>query len=263
MKEEFRVTTPPTLQQSSKDLRIPNHFTATDFNNFSIKIDQEQQRNEYIKKLQFKQLKKRPAMKQITLDQQNHILSDADYKQSLEKYSVKRTPNVNLSKIQVKKTKIPQVKRANVVSPKTAALGLDIKKNETCFSPSKYKYFATSFQESEIMDAVKFPDLSGRIVMGQEVRINEHNIVYAFGSKCCHQGAALSHGEMIDIEDSNRVCLVCPRHKWKFDAATGVCVGNGNFKQSVYPTRISENSFVEVGFREFHNDVFNPDMFDD
>jgi UDP-MurNAc hydroxylase len=46
---------------------------------------------------------------------------------------------------------------------------------------------------------------------------------------CPHEGESLEHGV---IEDG---CIVCPRHKWKFDLQSGRCVAVGDPALNLYP----------------------------
>jgi UDP-MurNAc hydroxylase len=45
---------------------------------------------------------------------------------------------------------------------------------------------------------------------------------------CPHEGESL---ELAAIEDG---CIVCPRHKWKFDLETGRCVDIGDPGTNLY-----------------------------
>jgi nitrite reductase/ring-hydroxylating ferredoxin subunit/alkylhydroperoxidase/carboxymuconolactone decarboxylase family protein YurZ len=54
------------------------------------------------------------------------------------------------------------------------------------------------------------------------VRREPDGTVTAFEARCPHQGTALTDDA---LEDER---IVCPRHQWAFDAATGECVDHGD-----------------------------------
>ena len=80
------------------------------------------------------------------------------------------------------------------------------------------------------------------------------NDLIAIRNRCPHSGAKLCLGSVeqrIEGEPGghyhlvDRTVVVCPWHGWEFDASTGVCPEDANFRVAVYPVRV-ENGRVLV-----------------
>jgi nitrite reductase/ring-hydroxylating ferredoxin subunit len=55
---------------------------------------------------------------------------------------------------------------------------------------------------------------------------------------CPHAGAHLGRGEL------RGTVIVCPRHQWGFDIATGECLTDGTYDIQVFPTRLGEDGYI-------------------
>ena len=74
-------------------------------------------------------------------------------------------------------------------------------------------------------------------------------------------GADLTGGRILmdDIED---LVIECPLHKIRFDLRTGKSISSG-FSVSgleTYPTRISPNGEIEIGFTSLNPLMFSPEL---
>ena len=76
----------------------------------------------------------------------------------------------------------------------------------------------------------------------------------AIRNRCPHSGAQLCLGSVAQrIEGEpgghyrwvDRTVVICPWHGWEFDAATGECPEDENYRVAIYPVRV-ENGRVLV-----------------
>ena len=80
------------------------------------------------------------------------------------------------------------------------------------------------------------------------------NGLIAIRNRCPHSGARLCLGSVEQRVEgdpggryrwADRTVVVCPWHGWEFDAATGECPEDADFRVAVYPVRV-ENGRVLV-----------------
>ncbi|MBI4969682.1 MAG: Rieske 2Fe-2S domain-containing protein [Rhodospirillales bacterium] len=62
--------------------------------------------------------------------------------------------------------------------------------------------------------------------------------VRAFDSRCPHQGTDMPELALTGAK------LVCPKHKWVFDAKSGACIGKGHAPMKSYPAKIEKGSVL-------------------
>ena len=72
-------------------------------------------------------------------------------------------------------------------------------------------------------------------------------------------GGPLHLGTVETIGEAQLLCVTCPWHKWRIELTTGklrVPAGRGICNQ-VYPTQISEDGVIKVGFNEIAKEYFS------
>ncbi len=87
-------------------------------------------------------------------------------------------------------------------------------------------------------------------IAGREIGVMRDprtNEIFAIRNRCPHSGAKLclgtveqriegtpgGHYELVD-----RTVIVCPWHGWEYDASTGECPEDNNYRVAVYPVRV-------------------------
>ncbi|MCY4086294.1 MAG: Rieske (2Fe-2S) protein [Actinomycetia bacterium] len=111
----------------------------------------------------------------------------------------------------------------------------------------------------------EFPERSVRVfsIEGREVGVMRWrgDEVFAFHNRCPHQGGPLCRGFFgpklvsrgpgvpgrLEADDDLPI-VVCPWHKWEFEAATGRGVWDPNYRVRTYPIKIEEGR-VLLGMR--------------
>ncbi|XP_031133339.1 Rieske domain-containing protein [Sander lucioperca] len=67
---------------------------------------------------------------------------------------------------------------------------------------------------------------SFRTLEGRDILIIHHQTVfYAIDSYCYHAGGALENGDIEEIAD--KLCIICPKHKYKISLANGEGIYKG------------------------------------
>ncbi len=89
-------------------------------------------------------------------------------------------------------------------------------------------------------------------IAGREIGVMRDprtNGLIAVRNRCPHSGAKLCLGSLEQrIEGDrgghyqwvDRTVVVCPWHGWQFDASTGECPEDANYRVAVYPVRVED-----------------------
>ncbi|XP_057289373.1 Rieske domain-containing protein-like [Hydractinia symbiolongicarpus] len=128
------------------------------------------------------------------------------------------------------------------------------------------------------VDKVKFEDLydwgnrtseSNKPKTGTSVVCNRTKIalfrydreVFAIDEKCPHMGGPLHLGDIEVLGEASILCVVCPWHKWRLELTSGrlkMPSGRG-IHNNVYPTRVSPDGRIMIGFSEISPELFSGD----
>ncbi len=67
----------------------------------------------------------------------------------------------------------------------------------------------------------------------------------------------------IEVLPDQTVCVRCPWHSWCYDLATGQLrrPKGRNIRATVYPTKVTENGTILVGFEEIAAEYFTKEDF--
>ncbi|GAA6222283.1 Rieske domain-containing protein-like [Lates japonicus] len=77
-------------------------------------------------------------------------------------------------------------------------------------------------KKDELIEAKR----SFRTLDGRDVLIIYHEgVFHAMDSYCYHAGGMLQNGDIEEID--GKVCIICPRHKYKISLAKGECLYKG------------------------------------
>lgn len=194
---------------------------------------------------------------------------------SLTKDSIVKVERVKLNSKQTRSEK--------VISPKTAAQPNQPRSHETTVI-AKDKYFETGVYTNELLDNGLdekiiqniYTSTASVIPLGKRVFLNEKPIAlfkygdkyYAFSDICCHQGGLIHNGRIADIEEivsdvkRKRLCVICPRHNWKFDVNTGERLEDSEYVQKVYKCKVDpETNEIKVAFDDISPTCFESEDF--
>ena len=84
-------------------------------------------------------------------------------------------------------------------------------------------------------------DMTSVTVDGENVLLmNVDGQVRAYANTCPHQAGPLDEG------DFDGVTLVCARHLWEFDAATGCGINPDNARLTVFGCKVGEDGIIWV-----------------
>ncbi|XP_032236727.1 Rieske domain-containing protein [Nematostella vectensis] len=113
-----------------------------------------------------------------------------------------------------------------------------------------------------LMDGRKSPTVTGKVatVNGKRIALFKHRgQVYAMDEHCPHMGGPLHLGDIEELGEARRLCIVCPWHKWKFNIITGETESpvNSNLKVSLYPVEVKTSGCLFVAFEAISQDFFN------
>lgn len=70
-------------------------------------------------------------------------------------------------------------------------------------------------------------------------------------------------GDIESLGEAKILCVVCPWHKWRLDLTTGkvkVPHRDGIVRNTVYPTKVTSDGTILIGFSEIDTSYFNGDV---